>query len=265
MLIDSHCHIPHKKYGKSAAEVIDEAHEAGIEKLIAVGTSIKENRRLLKILENHSNVYGTLAIYPHDDKEKPISELKTYLKETLTQSSKIVAIGETGIDISRWEGGRDLAQQQQLFRMHLDIATKHNLPVVIHNRNGNKPVLDILKEYKSNHPNLTGVFHCFDQDWEFARCILKLGFYISFTAMVTYPKKETLLEVVKNIPLDKLLVETDAPYLPPQSHRGEPNYPKYVKIVAEKVAQVKQIPFEEVAKHTYDNTCRLFSLDRPAA
>lgn len=259
MLIDSHCHFPHKKYTKSIDELVKEAEAAGIEKLINIGTSLKENRRSIETTTKFENVFATVSVYPHDDAKKNIEELQPLLQEQINSSPKVVAIGEGGIDVfENWEGVRDLKEQTQLFEMLIQLAIKNKLPLIIHNRNGDKQILELLKEYVPQ--GLTGVAHCFSQDWEFAQQILDSGFYISFTAIITYPKNEYLREIVRKVPDDRFLVETDAPYLPPQQYRGQVNEPKYVKIVAEKVSEVKNRPFEEIAAIAYENTCRLFKI-----
>lgn len=258
MLIDSHCHIPHRKYEKSVDDILQECSDWGVEKLINIGTSIDENQRVTKISEQYPQIYSSIGIYPHENKEHSLEDLELSLKENLKISGKIVAIGECGIDVSKWENGRTLDDQINLFEMQVSLAKNKGIPLIVHNRNGDDYVYEVLKKHFSS--SLTGVVHCFDSDWEFARKVLDLGFYISFSNMITYPKKDSLLEVVKNIPEDRFLVETDAPYLPPQSMRGEINYPKYVKIVAEKVAQIKQKTFEEISGLSYKNTCSLFKI-----
>jgi TatD DNase family protein len=258
MLIDSHCHIPHEKYEKNTEEILNECKEWGVEKLINIGTSKEENNKVVDIANKYSSIFCSVGIYPHENKKIAVSDLKSSLEESLGKSNKIVAIGECGIDISGWENGRLLKDQIELFEMQVLLSKENNLPIIVHNRNGDDYVYDILK--RNSDPGLTGVIHCFDSDWDYAKKILDLGFYISFTNLITYPKKEALLEVVKNVPEGRFLVETDAPYLPPQTMRGKINYPKYVKIVAEKVAQVKQKTFEEVSELSYKNTCSLFNI-----
>jgi TatD DNase family protein len=169
-----------------------------------------------------------------------------------------VAVGECGIDISNRDGARVLEDQLRLFEKQIIFAKSKKLPVIVHNRRGDNYVLEVLKN--NYDAALRGVIHCFDSNWDFAKKVLDLGFYISFTNMVTYKNKDDLLEVVEKVPEGRFLVETDAPYLPPQQFRGKINYPKYVKIVAEKVAQVKQKTFEEISALSYENTCTLFNL-----
>lgn len=258
MLIDSHCHLVHEKYKESIKQIIEDAKKFGVEKFITIGTSLEENKKIIEICEKSGGIFCSVGIYPHENVEVALLDLKKSLEENIESSKKIVAIGETGIEMPLWENGRILDKQTELFEMQLDIAKENKLPVIIHNRNGNEEIYTLLKKYSEK--GLTGVMHCFTSDWNYAQRILDLGFYISFTNIITYPKKDELLEVVRNVPMDKFLLETDAPYLPPQSLRGEINYPKYVRIVAEKVAQVKQKTLDEVSDSSYQNTCKLFKI-----
>ncbi len=258
MLIDSHCHLPHSHYKKDLDLIINDAKKAGVTKLINIGTSLKDSQLALKVASQYDNIFATTAIYPHEDMGKTVEELRSGLEEILDSGQGVYGIGECGIDISNWEGGRDVAEQEKVFEMQIELAVEHDLPLIIHNRNGDDLVFKLLEKHKSK--KLRGVAHCFASTLEASQRYLDLGFYISFSGMITYPSRKDLVEVAKSIPMDRLLVETDAPYLPPQGHRGEPNYPEYVKIVAEKVAQVKEKPFDEIADWTYKNTCTLFKL-----
>jgi len=258
MLIDSHCHLTHGHYENNLDKVIKDSVDSGVSNFITIGTSVSENIKVIKTAESYENVFCTVGIYPHENQELSMADLQDSLEENLKVSKRIVGIGECGIDITNRDGQRKSEDQISLFEMQLSTAIKYDIPVTVHNRNGDEIILNILKKYSDK--KLRGVIHCFDSDWNFARKVLDLGFYISFSNMVTYPKKDTLLEVVKNVPEDRFLIETDAPYLPPQSMRGEINYPKYVKIVAEKVAQIKQKTFEEVSEFSFNNTCSLFKI-----
>jgi TatD DNase family protein len=261
MLIDSHCHLIHRKYEKTTDQLINEAIAEGVEKFITIGTSITENKRAIELAKKYDSVFAAIGIYPHEENNvrgKDPNKLEKLLEEQLTKSSKIVAIGECGIDISDdWEGGRNPEEQIELFEMQIKLAKKHDLPLIIHNRNGDEPILELLEKHKGS--GLRGVLHCFATTWETAQKFLDLGFYISFSGMITYPSRKGLLETVDKVPNDRFIIETDAPYLPPQGHRGEVNEPKYVKIVAEKACEVKNLPFEEISRMTYENTCRIFT------
>lgn len=258
MLIDSHCHLFHDKYQKTPAKVVNDAVTEGVSRMICVGTSLEENLPVLKAVATFPEVFGAIGIYPHDDLNIPVPELMEKLEIQVNSHKKIAAIGECGIDITDWHGGRPLEQQLVLFEEQLKLACKLKLPVVIHNRNGDGYVVNLVNKYKNK--DLRGVIHCFVSTRDFAKEMLDLGFYLSFSGNITYPSNKDLREVVNMVPVDRFLVETDSPYLPPQGHRGEVNEPKYVKIVAEKVADVKAISFEKACEYAYNNTCALFNI-----
>lgn len=258
MLIDSHCHLVPGNYNKSTAQIIKEAADAGVTKLISIGTSLEDNEALINGVKSLDSVYISLGIYPHDNMELPIADLMAQFEMQLSQSGQIVAIGECGIDITHWHGGRPIDLQLELFEKQIQLAVKLKLPIIVHNRNGDDLVLALVKKYAPK--GLRGVIHCFSSNWEFAQSVMDLGFYISFAGNITYPSNSGLREIVEKTPLDKFLVETDSPYLPPQGYRGQVNEPKYVKIVAEKVAQVKNIDFDKACDYAYKNTSALFKL-----
>lgn len=263
MLIDSHCHLPHPKYDKNVDEIIKEAQEEGVDKLINIGTSIEESRQALEISSRNKNVYSTVGVYPHDDVDLSLNEIRQELEKLIVEGDKnVVGIGECGIDVPSGEvpyETRKIDDQKELFKLQIGLAVQYDLPLVVHNRNGNDQILEIINHYKST--NLRGVMHCYVSDWEYAQKLLDLNFYISFTAIITYPSAGDLLkEVVKKVPKDRFLLETDAPYLAPQELRGQINYPKYVKMTAADVAQIRNTSLEEIEAATYQNTCRLFNI-----
>jgi TatD DNase family protein len=263
MLIDSHCHIPHSKYEKSSDEIINEAKKEGVEKLINIGTSISDSRDALEISKQYENVYSTVGVYPHDDTDLGLDEIRQQMEGFIQMGgTNVVGIGECGVDIPQGEvpyKTRELTDQKELFKLQIGLAVQHDLPLVIHNRDGDKEVLEILNHYKNT--GLRGIMHCFVSDWEYAQKLLDLDFYISFTGIITYPSAgEKLLEVVKKVPHDRFLVETDAPYLAPQKLRGQINYPKYVKMTAAKIAELRNTSFEEISEISYRNTCQLFNI-----
>jgi TatD DNase family protein len=258
MLIDSHCHLPHKAYTKPVEEIVDDADLAGVTKLISVGTSLTDNVRANDTAQKFENVFSTVAIYPHDDMRVPIEDLRLGLVRQLDSFKKVVAVGECGFDVTDWKGGRTPEEQRELFEMQLDLAVDRNMPVIIHNRNGGDVVFSILDQYLKC--GLRGVVHCFSEDWEAAKKFLDRGLYLGFTGMITYKSRSELREVVKLIPEDRFLVETDAPYLPPEGFRGQVNEPKYVVEVAKKIAEVRGISFDKVSELSYSGTCRLFGI-----
>ncbi len=263
MLIDSHCHIPDNRYEKDLDLVVKEAVEEGVTHLVAISTSIEENEETLRTIQKYNNIFASIGVYPHENIKMPLENIYKNLQEQYKKyKNRIVAVGECGIDItenSDYEK-RSVEEQVELFKLQLGFAAENELPVIIHNRNGDELILKILEKYKTE--KLFGVVHCYTSDWQTAKKFIELGFYISFTAIITYPSaSKDLYEVVQNVPADRYLVETDAPYLPPQGRRGEVNYPKYVKITAEKVAEIRKTSFREVSDETFRNTCRLFKLN----
>ena len=218
-------------------------------------------------LEPFKNVFTSVGIYPHEDKNEEIKvlgeKLKNFIqidKDKPSEKRKIVAIGECGIDLGSWENERKLEDQLDLFETQIKLALDFDLPVIVHNRNGDEQVLAMLRKYKNN--GLRGVIHGTpsNRTWEICQKFLDFGYYLSFGGNITYPSNDRLRGIVKAVPDDKFLLETDSPYLPPQGHRGEVNHPKYVRIVAEKASQVKQKTFDEVSSLSCQNTCRLFNL-----
>lgn len=256
MLIDSHCHLPHNL--EEAKILVEDAQKEGVVKFINIGTSIRYSKKAIEIAEQLENVYATVAVYSHDERGVSLDILERKLSDLVDSSEKVVAIGECGVDIDSTENRRSLQEQADLFEMQIRLALEKDLPLIIHNRDGDETVLNLLKKYKT--PKLRGVAHCFATTWETAQELLKLNFYLSFSGMITYSSRKSLLETVEKVPEDRFLVETDAPYLPPQGHRGEKNQPKYVKIVAQKVAEVRKKPISVIENASYTNTSCLFNL-----
>lgn len=258
-LFDSHCHLSQSKYNMTPREVVDDAKTEGVVGFINIGTSLYHNSRVIKVAEEIEGVWASCAIYPHEELRKDLQKVLSELEKQLSSSKKAVAVGECGIDVSDgWSGGRALEEQVEIFEDQLKLAVKHNLPVIVHNRGGDEIILGLLKKYVAS--GLKGVMHCFSGNWETAQKFLDLGFYLSFSGMVTYPSRRELHEVAKLVPEDRFVLETDAPYLPPQGRRGEVNFPKYVKMVAEKVAQLREKSVEGVAAAATQNTKKLFHL-----
>ncbi|HLB51321.1 hypothetical protein A3F07_00055 [candidate division WWE3 bacterium RIFCSPHIGHO2_12_FULL_38_15] len=285
MLIDSHCHLPNNE--SEIKEWLNNAAQEGVKKTINIGTSLKDNERCIEIAEKYENVYATVGIYPHENLDTGIEELKQKLQQQIGSSKKIVGVGECGIDITKRQEEtknnnktkeRSLEDQIKLFEMHIELAMQNNLPLVIHNRNGDEQVINSLSKYTlsvtsaqdvkktapANKNQLKGVAHCFASSWETAQKLLELNFYISFSGLITYPSGKDLLETVQKVPLNKFLIETDAPFLLPQDIRSsnphQKNQPKYVRMIAQKVAETKGLPFELICSSSYQNTRKIFNL-----
>ena len=258
-LIDSHCHLP-KSIIKSK-EWVENAKDVGVIKLINIGTSIKRSKQAIKMSSEFDNVFNTVAVYPNHEMDLGLPDIRKDLEALLDEKekNKIVGIGECGFDITNWSEQRSEESQIELFNLHLELADKYKLPIILHNRNGEKHFLDVLNNHKEKQ--IRGVAHCFSQDIDFANTLIDLNFYISFSALITYPQNEALREVVKQVPLDKILVETDAPFLVPEHLRGlGPNEPKNVLEVAKKIAEIREIDLDEVASQTTKNAVDLFGI-----
>ena len=255
--IDSHCHLPPLSNKPLLDKVLQEALSEEVVRFVNIGTSVKNNELALDVARKYDHVFSTAAIYPHEDLGESLPDLRVCLENFVVSNRLfVVAVGECGIDISDWEGGRSLEDQIPLFEMQAELAKKLDLPLIVHNRNGEAQVLDVLRGVGSNK----GVIHCFSSSWEFAKSVLDLGFYISFSGFITYENRNSLLETVRKVPVDRILIETDSPYIPPAGHRGEKNMPKYVKLVAQKVSDIKGITLGEVADFSTNNARRLFNI-----
>jgi TatD DNase family protein len=256
MLIDSHAHIQGNEYDDEVEAVIERARGVGVEKIIAVGGAgdMSSNTDAIALADSFHAVYATVGMHPHDAKDVGIEELETL--RGLTTHPKVVAVGETGLDYYYNHSSHEL--QEQVFSSFIHMACETGLPIVVHERDAAEKAAELLRQ--EGNGKLCGVIHCFTGNYQAARAYLDLGFYLSFTGIITFKNAEPLRAVVRQIPLDRILVETDAPYLTPVPHRGKRNEPAYVRFVAEAVAKVRGISLEEVASITTANTQKLFSL-----
>ena len=256
MLIDSHAHIQGKEYAGETEAVIARAHAAGVETIIAVGGAgdMSSNTEAIALAQAFANVYATVGMHPHDAKDVGADELKS-LKE-LASSPKVVAVGETGLDYYYNHSPHDV--QRRVFAQFIHMAVETKLPIVVHERDAAKEAEDFLRCEGAG--KLRGVIHCFTGNYEAACAYLDLGFYLSFTGIITFKNAAALREVVRKVPLERMLVETDSPYLTPVPHRGKRNEPAYVRFVAETIANVKGVTVDEVARATTNNVRELFRL-----
>jgi len=256
MLTDSHAHIQGKEYAGEAAAVIDRAREAGVETVIAVGGAgdMSSNNEAVALAALFPNVYATVGMHPHDAKHVGDQQMKV-LKQ-LAASPKVVAVGETGLDYYYSHSPHET--QREVFVRFIQLARETNLPLVVHERDAAKETAELL--LSEGGGGLSGVIHCFTGDYEAARRYLDLGFYLSFAGIVTFKNADALREVARKVPLERMCVETDSPYLTPVPHRGKRNEPAYVRFVAETLARIKNISFEEAASATTANARALFHL-----
>jgi TatD DNase family protein len=256
MLIDSHAHIQGKEYDGEVETVIQRARELGIESIIAVGGAgdMSSNTDAIVLADSFPNVYATVGMHPHDAKDVTDEQLGQ-LKE-LTSHPRVVAVGETGLDYYYNHSPSDV--QRRVFNQFIRMARETGLPIVVHERDAAQEAAELLCAEDAG--KLSGVIHCFTGNYEAACSYLDLGFYLSFTGIITFKNAGALRDVVRKVPLERMLVETDSPYLTPVPHRGKRNEPAYVRFVAETIASVKGISLEEVARVTTTNGRTLFKI-----
>ena len=251
MYIDSHCHINFPELNEKIDEVLVNMENNKISHALCVSVTLDKINEILDLTRKYSNVYASVGVHPdyEDIQEPDIETLFNYSK-----NEKVIAIGETGLDYFRLKG--DLSWQRDRFRTHIRAAIKSNLPLIIHTRNAQDDTINIMKEEGVNFT--TGVMHCFTESYEMAKKAIDLGFFISFSGIITFKNAESLRETVKKIPIENILIETDSPYLAPVPNRGKLNEPANVRYVAEKIAELKNISIEQVAEITTNNFFSLF-------
>ena len=247
-LIDTHAHIYYDDYSKRIDDVIRAAVDNGVEKIISIGVDLKSSEECMKLAEKYESVFATCGIHPHEAEKAP--KVYLYELEQFYEHPKVLAIGEIGLDY--YYDFSDRKIQRKIYQEQLEMANSLDLPTVVHCRESDDDILSGILESGHN----SGVIHCFASGLDFAEKILETGFYLSFTGMITFVKK--LEDVVRAVPLSKMMVETDSPYLTPKPYRGKKNEPAYVLHVAEKIAELKEISLEEVAKSTTKTALQLF-------
>ncbi|MCM1989887.1 TatD family hydrolase [Oceanirhabdus seepicola] len=246
MIFDSHAHYDDEKFDQDRECVIKEIKESGVVGVLNCGSSVKGMRSSVELARKYDFFYAAVGIHPENADEYNHEILKEI--EEYTQDDKVKAIGEIGLDYY-WEENPPKDVQKKVFREQMALADKLNMPVVIHDREAHKDTLEIIKEF----PNVTGVVHCFSGSVEFAKECVKLGYYIGVTGVVTFKNSKKLKEVVKEIPMDRLLVETDCPYMAPSPNRGKRNKSDYIKFIIEEISSIKEISYDEVERVTKKN------------
>lgn len=255
MLFDTHVHLNARQFEEDLEEVIDRAKAAGVEKMVVVGFDRPTIERAIELVERYDFLYASVGWHPVDAIDFTDEDL--LLLEELSSHQKVVALGEMGLDYHWDKSPKDI--QKEVFRKQIRLAKKVRLPIIIHNREATGDIVEILKE--ENAAEVGGIMHCFSGSAETALECVKMNFYISLGGPVTFKNAKKPKEVAKAVPLDKLLIETDCPYLAPHPYRGKRNEPAYVKLVAEQIAELKGVSFEEVAKKTTENAKKLFDIN----
>jgi len=254
LIVDCHAHIEDEAFGEGVAAVMERAREAGVEIVINPGYDVRSSLIAAENAATHRGLYAMAGIHPHDAAGVGDGDLEEISR--ILSMPRVVGIGEIGLDYYRDFSPRD--EQVRVFRAQLELAKASGCPVQIHSRDANLETFNILKEYAQDLPAI--VLHCYSGSAEMAADLIKLGFFISLGGPVTYRNARKPVEVARDVPLDRLLVETDSPYLPPSPHRGERNEPAYVVEVVRKIADIKGVPVEEVAQATSMNAMEVFSI-----
>jgi len=267
-MIDVHCHLNFHAFEKDCDEVIKRAFEAGVSKIINVGTKIDSSQKALELAQKYENLYAIVGIHPHHADKIDLEEDWLDKLEELAKKPKVLAIGEIGMDFYGYKSNDivDPKLQKQVFIKQIELSYKLKLPMQIHNRHAGKDILDILINHKSYLTNPPGMFHCMSGDIDLLKKTLDLGFYVGFDGNITYKgiaRGETtqLKDLIQYAPLDRIVTETDSPFLTPKPHRGTRNMPEYVILVGKNIAEIKSLSFQRVEEQTVTNANTIFKLD----
>ena len=254
MLFDTHAHYDSRQFNEDRNEVLSGLKDRGVSLVVNPGCDIPTSRTAVELAEQYPFVYAAVGFHPEELEGAELTDLDTI--RALAAHEKVVAIGEIGLDyyLVKYEEGRK--KEQEFFRAQLALADELNLPVIVHDREAHGDTLAIVKEF----PNVKGVFHCYSGSVEMARELVKMGWMISFTGVLTYHNARKAVEVAEAIPMEHLMIETDSPYMAPVPHRGKRNDSGYVLHVCEKLAELKGLTLEECAKITLENGCRFFHI-----
>jgi|TARA_Y100000389_G_scaffold117558_1_gene114766 TatD DNase family protein len=252
-MIDSHCHLDHKPLLENLDQVIKRSKEAGIVKLLSICTTFESFNKIKTIVKRDEIIYGTYGIHPHEAKNDKVTT-KLIIDE-INSNEKIIGIGETGLDF--YYNHSDKKDQLTSLEHHIEASIELDIPLIIHSRNAENETLEIFNKYKNN--NLKILMHCFTGSKKFAENLLALNAYFSASGIITFKNSLELQETFKYIPLEKLLIETDSPYLAPEPNRGKQNEPSFVKFTAEKLANIKNVTINELVDSTTSNFNRLFN------
>ena len=259
-IIDTHAHLDMSAFNKDRREVIARALDVGINTIITVGTNLNSSKKSIELAEEFPEVFATVGLHPHDVATVERADIASL--DIIANHPRVIAIGEIGLDFYRNYSPR--VAQLQALKWQLDLATKLELPVIIHCRQAEKDMLSLIRgwtsRYRGPYRQCQGVIHCFSGDSDTAKQYLDMGFYLSFGAYIGYPTSRNSHDVIRNIPEDRLLVETDCPFLPPRSHRGKRNEPAYLALTVQVLAEIREESPSGVAEKTTQNARRLFRL-----
>ncbi len=258
-IIDTHAHLDMSVYDEDRDDMLMRAAAAGVVNIITVGTDLESSKRAAALAEKYPSVYAAVGIHPHDVTAITMNDIDALAE--IGMSPRVVAVGETGLDFYRDISPHD--RQVISFVWHLDMADNMGLPIIIHCRDAANEMVELLRNRLAERRGTgqyRGVIHCFNGDAATLQAYLDMGFHISLGGYIGYPKSTALREVIKGIPKDRLLVETDCPFLPPQDYRGKRNEPSYLRLTAKKLAEIRKVTYEDLAKVTTENARRLFGI-----
>jgi TatD DNase family protein len=257
-LVDTHTHLDFDRFDNDREAVIERARDENVKAMLTIGIDYQTSQAAIQIAEEHKNIFAAVGFHPHDAK----TMTDEYYQELalLLSHPKVVAIGEVGLDYHYDYSPRDV--QRRVFRQFLDLSLETQMPLIIHTRESDEDILETIQNRAKK--GWHGVFHCFSGDVNMAHRVLELGFLISFTGNITF-KNSRAMRVMEQVPLEKLMIETDSPFMAPTPHRGKRNEPAFVKHVAEKIAEVKGVPYEKVVEITTQNAIHLFDLEIEAS
>ena len=253
-MIDSHCHLDHEPLFKNLSDVINRSKENGITKLLTICTTLDSFEKIKTIIKKDEMIYGTYGIHPHETENNQID--KQTIIQAIKEHDKIIGVGETGLDFFYNHSNKD--RQIDSFKAHIEAAMDLNRPIIIHSRNAEKETFEILNSYKGN--KLKILMHCFTGSLEFSEKLLTLDAFFSASGIITFKNSTNLQETFKSIPIEKLLIETDSPFLAPVPMRGKKNEPSFIKYTLEKLSALKETSIEHISKITTDNFNKLFNV-----
>mgnify|MGYP001476575532 CR=1 FL=1 len=251
-MIDSHCHLDHQPLLSNIDDVIKRSKQEGIEKLLTICTTLKSFNQIIKLIKHDQIIFGTFGIHPHETSQDKV--LKEEIIKNFNKNEKIIGIGETGLDF--FYNNSDKLSQIESFKEHIEAAIHLDCPLIVHSRNAEKETYEILNEYKDEKPKI--LMHCFTGSTTFASKLFELNCFFSASGIITFKNSLELQETFKTIPIDKLLIETDSPYLAPVPNRGKKNEPSFIRFTAKKLAEIKSLHVSQIIENTTNNFNKLF-------
>ena len=255
-IVDSHCHLDFKDFQDDLDLVIKKAYNANVKHMLSISVNLEDFNNVYKVANSYDNIYCTTGIHPNNVPENKNNELLFEKLSLNLNKKKVIGVGETGLDFYRNEENR--INQIEYFNTHLEVSGLFNYPTIVHTRNAEKDTINCIEKAVKKH-STKGLIHCFTSTMELAKKVLDEGFYISFSGIITFKKVDDLIDVVKYVPLDRILVETDAPFLAPMPFRGKRNEPSFVTHTLKKIAKIKRKNVKDMAQITTDNFFNLFS------